>query len=131
MGRPKKYQELDIYAGQRAYFETEKGKAAVERYENSERRKKNKRDWQRKRRGTVVDRRQWFIDTYGEIEQALDLLEKQEKEAIQLYYGLSTQKPLTADAIANLWNKSASRFYQIKKSAEEKLDLLKEKTQLH
>jgi len=125
MGRPKKYQELDIYAGHRAYFKTEKGKAAIERYENSEKRKANKRDWKRRQRGTIVDKRQWFIDNYGNIETALARLNDRERFVIELNYGLSGEKPLTQVAIAEKMGRSNSVIGTIRKSALAKLEPLK------
>ncbi len=127
MGRPKKYQELDIYARQRAYFKTEKGKTAIERYENSEKRKANKRDWQRKLRGTIVDKRQWFIDNYGNIQTALAQLNKREQFIIELNYGLSGEEPLTLVAIAQKMGRSKGLASQIRKSALAKLEPLKNK----
>ncbi len=127
MGRPKKYQELDLYAPQRAYFKTEKGKQAIQRYENSEARKINKREWYRKRNGTIVDKRQWFIDTYGDIQTALNLLDDREKTTIELYYGLSGEKPISLRAIAPILKRSESLIGKIRKSALAKLEPLKNK----
>ena len=126
MGRPKKYQGFDIYAPQRAYFKTEKGKKAIERYESSEARKISRLDWQRKKRGTIVDKRQWFIETYGDIETALALLEPDQRTSIELYYGLTGDEPLTQDAIAVKLGKSNSTISRINKAALAKLEPLKQ-----
>jgi len=126
MGRPKKYQVLDIYAPQKAYFKTEKGQEAIERYEKSEARKINKRDWYRKRNGTIVDKRQWFIDTYGDIDLALAKLNSLERASIALYYGLYGDKPLTQAAIGEKLGKSRPTISKIKKAAIAKLNAFKE-----
>ena len=122
MGRPKKYQVLDIYAPQRAYFKTEKGQQAIKRYEKSEARKINKREWHRKRNGTIVDKQQWFIGTYGDIESALAELNDLERAAISMYYGLSGDTPLTQVAIGEKLGKSRSAISRINKTAIEKLN---------
>ncbi len=124
MGRPKQYPGFDIYAPQKAYFKTEKGKEAVKRYENSEARKQARLEWQRKKRGTIVDKRQWFIDNYGPIETALAFLSPQERASIELYYGLTDNKPLTQDAIGQRLGKSSSAISRINKAAIEKLNAL-------
>jgi len=126
MGRPKKYQDLDIYAPQRAYFKTEKGKEAVKRYENSQARKINKLEWTRKKRGTIVDKRQWFIDNYGEIKLALEYLKPDQCEIVNLYYGLTGEKPLTQRAIAHKLGISQSQISQIKQAAIKKLENIKQ-----
>ena len=126
MGRPKKYDNYDLYAPQRAYFKTAKGKAAVKKYNASDSAREIKREWARKRRGTIVDKRQWFIDTYGDIKTALAKLEDKEKSAIELYYGLNGDKPLTLNAIAKIWGRSESLIGKIRKAALAKLEPIKE-----
>jgi len=125
MGRPKKYQSLDLYAPQRAYFKTEKGVKAIERYENSENRKIKKLEWQRRQRGTIVDKRQWFIDTYGDVEKALALLDLEQKFTIELYYGLMNNQPLSQKEIADKLGTSQPQISRIKKAALQKLDAMK------
>jgi len=126
MGRPKKYQGLDIYAPQKAYFKTEKGKEAVKRYEKSEARKIAKRDWKRKKRGYILNKRQWFVDTYGEIESALSVLDSDQRTSIQLYYGLSGDEPLTQEQIATKLAKSRPTISRINKAAIQKLNAIKQ-----
>jgi len=121
MGKPKKYDGYDIYAPQRAYFKTEKGKAAVKRYNATESAKQIKREWYRKNRSVIVDKKQWFIDTYGDTQVALAQLEEKERYAIELYYGLSGNEPLTLNEIAQVYGKSESLICKLKKSALKKL----------
>jgi len=127
MGRPRKYK--DLYGRNEAYRKTEKGKEAVKRYESSEARRTQKRELMRKRRGTIVDRRQWFIDTYGDIETALALLEPDQRASIELYYGLSGEKPLNQEEVGEKLGKSGSTISRLNKAAEEKLEPLKETTE--
>ena len=126
MGRPRKYDDYDIYAPQRAYFKTAKGKEAVKKYNASDSAREIKREWARNRRGTIIDKRQWFIDTYGEIETALAMLEDKERFAIELYYGLTGEKPLTQKAIAQMLGRSESLIGKIRKAALAKLEPLKQ-----
>ncbi len=127
MGRPKKYQELDIYAPQKAYFKTEKGQQAVKRYESSEARRIARRDWQRKARGMIVDKRQWFIDTYGDIETALGLIgDREQITAIDYYYGLNVEQRLTQTQIAEILGKKQPYVSDLIKKAKAKLEPLKQ-----
>jgi len=127
MGRPKKYQTLDLYAPQRAYFKTKKGKEAVERYENSEARKIAKRDWKRRKRGSIVDKRQWFIDNYGEPKKVLAILNNEDqRSAIELYYGLTGSEPISQTAISKILKKSQSTISQILRDARKQLALLQQ-----
>lgn len=126
MGRPKKYDSYDIYAPQRAYFKTAKGKAAVKRYNSTESAKKIKREWDRKNRSAIVDKQQWFIDTYGDIESALAILNPLERVSISFYYGLSGDKPLTQVAIGEKLGKSHATISLINKAAIEKLNAFKQ-----
>ncbi len=127
MGRPKKYDTYDLYAPQRAYFKTEKGKTAVKKYNESDSAREIKKEWARKKRGTIVDKRQWFIDNYGNIETALAQLNDRERFVIELNYGLSGEKPLTQVAIAKKMERSNSVIGAIKKSGLAKLEPLKNK----
>ena len=71
MPKPRKYS--DLYGSQKAYRQTDKGKAALKRYESSEKVKQRKRDWWQKNKGAMPpNRRQYFIDTYGEVDLVLD-----------------------------------------------------------
>ena len=127
MGRPKKYTDYDIYAPQRAYFKSEKGKKAVKRYNSSESAKILKREWARANRGTIVDKQQWFIDNYGDPEKALvNLEDEEEREAIELYYGLTGSKPINQTAIAKILKKSQPKVSQIIRDARKKLTPLEE-----
>ena len=122
MGRPRKYENFDIYAPQRAYLKTEKGKEAVKRYNASESAKAIKREWKRRHDGTIVDKRQWFLDTYGEIEAALNLLDQQEQLVMTRLYGLDGSKPMIQKAIAEELSVTRQRIAQIKKKALETLN---------
>ena len=120
MPRTKKY--AGLYGRQEAYKKTEKGKEALKRYESSEARRAQKRELARRKRGTIVDKQQWFIDNYGEIEVALAPLEDlQEREAIELYYGLTGEKPITQSAIAKLMGMSQPKISQIIRDGLKKL----------
>ena len=125
MGRPRKYQ--DLYGPQTTYLKTSKGKAARSRYENSEKRRSKQREWARKKRGTIVDKQQWFIDNYGDPEKALvKLKDEEEREAIKLYYGLTGSKPINQTAIAKILKKSQPKVSQIIRDARKKLTPLEE-----
>ena len=86
----------------------EKGRETLRRYNATDAVKASKRDWKRKRDRTIVDKRQWFIDTYGDP-----------------VHGLDGDPPLTQDGIAALMECSRQRISQLKKKAEEKLAPLK------
>ncbi|MGF1490110.1 MAG: sigma factor-like helix-turn-helix DNA-binding protein [Prochloraceae cyanobacterium] len=124
MGRPRKHPGL--YGRNEAYFKTEKGKEALKRYQTSDKKRTVAREWARKKRGTIVDRRQWFIDTYGDIETALALLEPDQRASIELYYGLSGEKPLNQEEVGEKLGKSGSTICRLIKAAKEKLEPLKE-----
>ncbi len=125
MGRPKKYDNYDLYAPQRAYFKTEKGKTAVKKYNASDSAREIKREWARKKRGTIVNKRQWFIDNYGNIETALAQLNERERFVIELNFGLSGEKPLTLVAISKKMGRSDTLIGNIKRAALAKLEPLK------
>ena len=127
MGRPKKYEELDIYAPQKAYLKSEKGKEALRRYRTSEKGRANFREWARKKRGTIVDKRQWFIDTYGNIETALNLIgDRDQITAIDYYYGLNVEHRLKQTEIGEILGKSQSQVSDLIKKAKVKLEPLKQ-----
>ena len=126
MGRPRKYK--DLYGSQKAYLKTEKGKQAVKRYQLSEKRQAKQRERARIRQGTIVDKQRWFIDTYGDIETALDLLDSNERASIELYYGLTGEQPLTQNAIGEKLGKSGSTISRLNKAALAKLEPLKKST---
>ena len=126
MGRPKKHNIYDIYAPQRAYFKTKKGKEAVKKYNASESAKTIKREWARKNRDAILDKRQWFIDTYGDIKSSLAILEPLERASISLYYGLSGDEPLTQLLIGKKLGKSDSTISRINKAAIKKLNAFKQ-----
>ena len=124
MGRPRKYD--DPYGGQKAYFQTPKGKAALKRTQSSENGKRVKREWWQKNRGkTPGGRAEYFIDTYGDPEVALTLLTSKEQEVVTLYYGLGEKEQISVNEIGRNWEKSHQWISQIKKSAENKLAHLK------
>lgn len=123
-GRPQKYD--DPYGKQKAYFETSKGKAAINRYEASDKRKENKKNWKhRQKLKALSDRRQRFIDTYGDIEAALKLLDKRECFVVIHLNGLDGNPPMTLDEIGVELFLTGSRIQQIYKDAEKKLIPLK------
>lgn len=123
MGRPRKY--ADLYGPQKKYHSTEKGKAAVKKYRDSDRWKTLQRDRARIRRGTIVDKRRWFVDTYGDPGVALELLDQKEKFVVESLYGLNGNPPLTQKAIASMMDCSRQWISQLKKKAEKKLAPLK------
>ena len=129
MGRPKKYDKFDIYAGQRAYLKTSKGKEAKKRYNTTEAARASKRKWKRKHDGTIVDKRQWFIDTYGDIEKALQLLNDRETDVITKIFGLNGSPPLKQKDLAAQWDKSPQWISEIKKEALKKLLPLQQEPQ--
>ena len=128
MGRPRKYKGL--HDRNKKYHSTEKGKAAVKKYQNSERRKTAQRDRARIRRGTIVNKQQWFIDTYGDPGVALELLDQKEKLVIKYLFGLDGDPPLTQKAIASMMDCSRQWISQLKKKAEKKLAPLKKEVRL-
>ena len=125
MGRPKKYEGL--YGRQEAYLKTDKGKKALKKYKTSDKGRAKARDLARKRRGTIVDKRQWFIDNYGDPEKVLVILEDEdEREAIELYYGLTGSEPINQTAIAKILKKSQPKVSKIIRDARKKLIPLEE-----
>ena len=124
MGRPRKYS--DLYGPQKAYLKTEKGKKALKRYETSEGRLAKQRERTRIRQGTIVDKRQWFLDTYGDIETALNLLDEKEQLVITRLYGLDGTKRMTQGAIASELGVTQQMISLIKKAALGKLLPLKQ-----
>ena len=125
MTQLRKYKNL--YGRQEAYKKTGKGKKALKKYESSDARRAKKREWARKKRGTIVDKQQWFIDNYGDPVKALAILnDEDEREAIELYYGLTGFEPINQTAIAKILNKSQSSISQILRDARNKLTLLEE-----
>ncbi len=121
MGRPRKYE--DPYGGQKAYFKTPKGKAARKRYQSSDKGKEVKRDWWQKNRGkTPLDPQQYFIDTYGDPDTALQLLPQKQKLVIKYLYGLDGGEPLTQEAIADLMGYRQQWIAQLKKKAIDTLN---------
>ncbi|MGF1490698.1 MAG: sigma factor-like helix-turn-helix DNA-binding protein [Prochloraceae cyanobacterium] len=119
MGRPKKYQ--DLYGPQKAYLQTEKGKEALKRYRSSEKVKIRERNRARTRRGTIIDKQQWFIDNYGDIENTLNILDDKQRQVINLIYGLDGNEPITQKDLAERWGKSPQWISQLKKSALNKI----------
>ena len=124
MGRPRKYEGL--HDRNKKYHSTEKGKAAIKKYESSDARKASQRERARIRRGTIVDKRQWFIDTYGDIETALKLLDKREQFVVIHLNGLDGNPPMTQEAVGEELFLTGSRIGQIYKGALNKLAPLKE-----
>ena len=123
MGRTRKYKSL--YGRQEAYFKTDKGKEALKRHLTSETRRTKQLEWQRKRRGTIVDKQRWFIETYGDIESALAVLDPDQRASIELYYGLTGDEPLTQNEIGKKLGKSGSTISRINKAARNTLESLK------
>ena len=123
MPRPRKHK--DLYGAQKAYRQTQKGRETLRKYNATEAAKASKRDWKRKHDGTIVDKRQWFIDTYGNPGVALELLNQKEKLVIKYSYGLDGGLPLTQVAIASMMECSRQWISQIKKSALKKLAPIK------
>ncbi len=125
MPRPRKYQSL--YGPQEAYRQSERGRTTIKQYESSEARLAQKRDWARKNRGTIVDKRQWFIDTYGDIETALAMLgDREQITAIDYYYGLNVEQRLTQTQIAEILGKKQPDISDLIKKAKAKLEPLKQ-----
>ena len=129
MGRPKKYEGYDIYASQREYSKTKKGKAAKKRYNATDSAKASKREWKRKHDGTIIDRRQHFIDTYGDIETALKLLDKRQQYVIIHLNGLDGSEPMTQKEVGKELFLTGSRIGQIKDDALDRLEPLKKKNE--
>ena len=127
MGRPRKYK--DLYGAQKAYLKTDKGKEARKRYETSETRLASQRERTRIRQGTIVDKRQWFIETYGDIEAALSLLDEKEKFIITHLYALDNGKRMTQTALAEQLNVSQQMISLLKKAALKKLLPLQQEPQ--
>jgi len=128
MGRPRKHE--DPYGAQKLYFKTPKGKAALKRTQSSESGKQIKKDWWRKNRGkTPLDLKQYFIDTYGDIEAALKLLDKRTRYIMIHLYGLDGSEPMTQEAIGKELFLSGSRIGQIKDEALKTLAPLEGQTE--
>jgi len=125
MGRQKKYNGL--YGRQEAYLKTDKGKQALKKYKTSDKGRTKARDWARKKRGTIVDKQQWFIDNYGDPEKVLAILnDEYEREAIELYYGLTGSEPINQTAIARILKKSQPQVSQMLRDARKLLASLQQ-----
>ena len=124
MPKPRKYS--DLYGAQKAYLKTEKGKQALKRYQTSEKRRIKQRERARVRRGTIIDKQQWFIDTYGDMDTISSFLDEREQEVITLIYGLDGSEPTKQKDIAEYWGKSPQFISGIKKEALAKLEPLKQ-----
>ena len=74
-----------------------------------------------------IERRQDFIDTYGEIETALNLLTKQERLVITYLNGLDGNQPLTRQEVAEKMYFTPTWISNINQKAKEKLEPLKQK----
>ena len=124
MPRPRKYPSL--HGRQKAYRQTEKGKATEKRYRSSEKAKQVRREWWRNKYGkTPLDPQQYFMDTYGDPAVALKLLSQRERLVIKYLFGLDGDPPLTQEAIATLMECRQQWISQLKKQAEKKLAPLK------
>ncbi len=127
MGRPKKYPDDDPYASQKTYLKSSKGKIARKKYESSDRSKERKRNWWLENKSPKrSDRRQNFIDTYGDIEAALKLLDKRSRFVIIHLNGLDGNKPMTQKAIAEELFLTPQRISQVNKDALKLLAPLKQ-----
>ncbi|MDJ0727157.1 MAG: hypothetical protein QNJ38_18810 [Prochloraceae cyanobacterium] len=125
MGRPRKYD--DPFGAQKAYFKTPKGKAALKKAQSSENGKRIKLNWWQKNRGTAPsDRANKFIDTYGDVEKALSLLDEREQEVIVKIYGLDGNLPIKQKDIAKQWGTSGQWITEVKQSAIAKLEAAKQ-----
>ena len=121
MPRPRKYP--DRQGCKKAYRQTEKGKAAEKRYQTSEKGKQTRREWWQKKYGkTPLDPQQYFLDTYGDPETALQLLPQKQKLVIKYLYGLDGGEPLTQEAIADLMGYRQQWIAQLKKKAIDTLN---------
>ncbi len=130
MPRPKKY-DNDLYGPQRAYFKTEKGKAALKKAQGTEKFKEQKREWWRKNRGKNsiprTNRKQFFIDTYGDPHYSLQIIEDEaQRKVVELYFGLSDDPPMNQKAIANKLGTSIATVSRTNKEALAKLETLKQ-----
>ncbi len=69
--------------------------------------------------------KQYFIDTYGDIEAALKLLDQRARDIIIHLYGLDGSEPMTQEAIGKKLFLSASLIGRIKHEALDRLEPLK------
>lgn len=121
MSKPSKYDRK--YGRQKAYRQSPKGKATEKRYEKSDKGRKRKRDWAQKERLKVLSAKsKEFIETYGDIDEALDLLNEREEEVIVKIFGLDGNLPVKQIDIAKEWGTSPQWISDIKTSAMDKLD---------
>ncbi len=126
MGRHSKYQG-DPLGPQKAYLQTPRGKAAYKRYQISEKGKTKKREWARRERlKQLSSKPQKFIDKYGDLDAALNLLDDREEEVIVRIYGLDGNLPIKQKDIAEEWGTSHQWITQIKQSAIAKLEAAKQ-----
>jgi len=72
-----------------------------------------------------IARKQDFIDTYGDIEAALKLLDQKARDIIIHLYGLDGSEPMTQDAIGKKLFLSSSLIGRIKHEALDRLEPLK------
>ena len=70
-------------------------------------------------------RQQYFIDTYGDIEVALNILNRREQEIIIHLYGLDGSEPMSQEQIGKKLFLSGSIIGRIKNEALERLEALK------
>jgi len=120
MGRPRIYENPS--ESRAAYKQSEKGRKANKKYESSPRAKARKRRWWNENHSSApVNRKQSFIDTYGEPKLALEGLKEREKQVLTLYFGLDGSQLRTLEEIGQLFNLSKERIRQIKSAALRKI----------
>ncbi len=116
----------DKYRRQKAYRQTLKGQFTEIKYERSQKGRKRKTDWaHRQRLKVLADRANEFIDTYGDVEKALSLLDEREQEVIVKIYGLDGNLPIKQKDIAKQWGTSGQWITEVKQSAIAKLEAAK------
>ena len=123
MGRPRIHKSL--HDSQAAYHETEKGKAAVAKYESSDRARAKKRLWwQQHHGGKVLDLKAEFISLYGPPDVAFSVLDEREQRILTLYFGLDGGEPQSSDAIAKTLDVPKNKVARIKGNALRKASYL-------
>lgn len=128
MGRPRVHKSL--HDSQAAYHQSEKGKAAVTKYESSELARARKRLWWQQQHGSkVLDLKAEFISLYGSPDVAFSVLDEREQKILTLYFGLDGGEPQSPDAIAKMLDIPKGNVSRIKGNALRKASYLHRKSQ--
>ena len=131
MRKAKEYPKEYLYQGQVNYLKIAKETNWLTEKKLEKFTKKTKETARKKAANEIVkipkklDRRQHFIDTYGDLETALNLLDRREREVITYLNGLDGNKPLSQKEVGEKMHFTSAWVSNINRKALKKLDYLK------